>query len=337
MTILLTVVFLAGNAVFVGAQFALITARRDQIEPLAEQGNLRARAALGQLRTLPRMLAGSQLGIALCSLGLGAVAEPGFAHLVESGFDAASLPESLLHPTSFVVALAFVSFCHMVLGEMVPKNLALAGPVRAALWLGPPMAAWVRATRPLLIAINGLANGLLRLFRVEATSELGGTYSAEDLSRLFAESVGEGLLAPHDEQRLNRALALDRMTARDLLLPLSQLVTLTPHATARELEQLVASTGYSRFPIRDGDQLIGYVHVKDLLELDPARRDDPLPQTMVRPMVSVAGNTSLSETLFAMQNAGSHMARVLEGDATRGVIALEDVLEQLVGEVTPGQ
>ena len=165
MIVALALVFLAGNALFVGAQFALITARRDQIEPLAGAGNRRARVTAAQMRALPNMLAGSQLGIAVCSLGLGAVAEPAFAHLLEAGFDAASLPKSVLHPAAFVVALAFVSFCHMVLGEMVPKNLALAGPIRAALWLGPPMAAWVRISRPLLVVINGLANATLRLCR----------------------------------------------------------------------------------------------------------------------------------------------------------------------------
>ena len=209
MIVALAVVFLAGNALFVGAQFALITARRDQIEPLAESGNRRARVAAAQMRALPNMLAGSQLGIALCSLGLGAVAEPAFAHLLEVGFDAASLPKSVLHPAAFVVALAFVSFCHMVLGEMVPKNLALAGPIRAALWLGPPMAAWVRISRPLLIVINGLANAILRLFRVEPTDELGGSYSADELADLIAESTAHGLLEPADQQLLHHAIAFD--------------------------------------------------------------------------------------------------------------------------------
>ena len=184
--LLLAVLFLVGNAFFVGAQFALITARRDQIEPLAAGGGRAARVTLLQLRALPRMLAGSQLGIAACSLGLGAVAEPAFARLLEEALDPVGVPGSLSHPIAFVIALAFVSFCHMVLGEMVPKNLALAGPVRAALWLGPPMSVWVRMTRPILVVVNGLANTIVRLFGVQPKDELGGAYTSEELSDLVA-------------------------------------------------------------------------------------------------------------------------------------------------------
>jgi len=329
----LALVFLAGNALFVGAQFALITARRDQIEPLAESGNRRARVAAAQMRALPNMLAGSQLGIAVCSLGLGAVAEPAFAHLLEAGFDAASLPKSVLHPAAFVVALAFVSFCHMVLGEMVPKNLALAGPIRAALWLGSPMAAWVRISRPLLIVINGLANAVLRLFRVEPTNELSGSYSADELAVLFAESTAHGLLEPADQQLLHQALALDQVTARDVLLPLSELVTLPPGATLLQLERLVAATGYSRYPVRDGGELTGYVHAKDVLAVDPNDYDAPLPPTIVRPMVSIRAEATVADALAGMQHADSHIARVSSRAGTLGVILLEDLLEQLVGEI----
>lgn len=332
MRILIAVLLLAGNAFFVGAQFALITARRDQIEPLARAGRRAARTTLDQMRHLPRMLAGSQLGIAVCSLGLGAVAEPAFAHLLEGGFDALGLPEGLLHPIAFVLALAFVSYLHMVLGEMVPKNLALAGPVRAALVLGPPIALWVRFTRPALVTINGMANAVLRLFRIEPKDELSAAYTAEELGDLISESAAEGLLDGEEQQRLTRALALDQATAKDLLLPLDSLVTVTATTTARELEQLVAQTGFSRFPVRAGDTLVGYVHVKDLLGIDPADYDKPLP-TGLRPMVVVDAALPLTGAFAALQQAGNHMGCVQETGRTLGAITLEDVLEELVGEV----
>jgi CBS domain containing-hemolysin-like protein len=332
MRLLIAVLLLAGNAFFVGAQFALITARRDQIEPLARAGRRAARTTLAQMRHLPQMLAGSQLGIAVCSLGLGAVAEPGIADLLEGGFDALGLPEGLLHPIAFVLALAFVSYLHMVLGEMVPKNLALAGPVRAALVLGPPIALWVRCTRPVLLAINGLANAVLKVFRIEPKDELSEAYTAEELGDLISESAAEGLLDGEEQQRLTRALALDTATARDLLLPLASLVTVTASTTARELEQLVARTGFSRFPLRSGDTLTGYVHVKDLLDIDPADYDKPLP-TRVRPMVVVDAALPLTGSFTALQRAGNHMGRVQEAGRTLGAITLEDVLEELVGEV----
>jgi CBS domain containing-hemolysin-like protein len=333
MSIVLAVALLGGNAFFVAAQFALITARRDQIEPLADEGNRAARVTLHQIQHLSRMLAGSQLGIAACSLGLGAVAEPSFAHLLEHAFDAVGLPGQLLHPAAFLIALAFVSYLHMVLGEMVPKNLALAGPARAALLLGPPMAGWVRLTRPLLLATNGLANGILRLFRVEPKDELATAYTPDELGDLFAESAAAGLLDPNEQDRLTRALTLDRATARRLVLPLADLVTITDSTTGRELEQLVAHTGYSRFPIRADSDLTGYVHVKDLLELDPGAYDRPVPDRLRRRLVTIPADLALTETVARLQRAGSHLGRVTDRQATLGAITLEDVLEELVGEI----
>ena len=333
MSIVLAVVLLAGNAFFVGAQFALITARRDEIEPLADAGNRAARVTLNQIQHLSRMLAGSQLGIAACSLGLGAVAEPAFAHLLEAGFDAAGLPRGLLHPAAFIIALAFVSYLHVVLGEMVPKNLALAGPARAALLLGPPMAGWVRVTRPVLVAINGLANGILRLFRVQPQDQLSTAYTPDELGDLFAESAAAGLLDPDEQERLTRALTLDRATARQLVLPVAHLVTITDTTTGRELEHLVARTGYSRFPIRAGADLTGYVHVKDLLELDPGAYDQPVPARLRRALVTIDADLPLTETVTTLQHAGSHLGRVTDGQTILGAITLEDVLEELVGEV----
>ena len=333
MRVVLAVVLLAGNAFFVAAQFALIAARPDQITPLADAGHRAARITLSQLRQLSRMLAGSQLGIAACSLGLGAVAEPAFARLLEAGFDVLRLPERLLDPTEFVIALAFVSYLHMVFGEMVPKNLALAGPVRAALLLGPPMAGWVRLTRPLLAAINGLANAILRLVRVQPKDELATAYTPDELSELFAESAAAGLLDPDDQDRLTRTLTLDRATARTLLLPLTDLVTITDTTTGEQLEQLVADTGYSRFPIRAGTDLTGYVHAKDLLHLDPNGYRQPIPARLRRPLVTIDAATPLAQTVAIMQGAGSHLGRATDGPATLGVIALEDVLEELVGDI----
>lgn len=338
MNLLLAVLLLAGNAFFVGAQFALLTARRDQVEPMARARHRAARITLGQMRRLSQMLAGSQLGIAACSLGLGAVAEPAFAHLLEAGFDALDLPAGLLHPVAFVIALAVVSYAHMVLGEMVPKNLALAVPVRAALLLGPPMALWVRGTRPLLVLINASANGILRLFGVEPKGELNATYRPEELADLISLSAAEGLLDATDQQRLTRALSLDRVTAYDLAIPLNDLVTLTPSSSTRDLEELLAHTGYSRFPVQvhnpsGGTSLIGYVHVKDLLELEPSEYDAPIPARLIRPMVTIDAGLPLIHTFAALERAGGHVGAITREGVSVGVITLEDVLEELVGEI----
>lgn len=332
MSALLAIAFLCGNAFFVGAQFALITARRDQIEPLAESGGRAAGITLRQIRDLSRMLAGSQLGIAACSLGLGALAEPALAHLLEGGLDVLHLPGGLLHPIAFVAALGLVSFCHMVLGEMVPKNLALAGPVRAALMLGPPMAGWVWLTTPVLVVINGLSHTLLKLIRVTPADELGGGYTATELVDVIAESAAGGLLDEVEQDRLTRALALGQQTSRDIVLGWDELTTATDTTTARDLERLAAATGYSRFPVRAGDLVLGYLHAKDVLGVGPGERNVPLPATLRRPIVVVESDRTLTETLTAMQRAGSHLGHLTEDGVSLGVITMEDVLAELIGD-----
>jgi len=332
-SIALAIVFLLGNAAFVAAQFALITTRRDQVEPLAQAGNRRAAIALAQMRGLDRMLAGSQLGIALCSLGLGAVAEPAFANRLETVFDAWSLPESVLHPVAFLLALLFVSFCHMVLGEMVPKNLALANPLPSALVLGVVMAGWTRLTGIVLTAISALANGLLRLAGVEPTSELNATYSTEDLVHLVNESAAEGLLPSDDQRRLQQALALDTLTLADIVIPVDALVTLSTGARIADLQRAIGSSGYSRYPVRSGARLIGYVHAKDLLRLEALGPDAALPREDYRPMAELPASTIMTAALEAMKRTGTHMAIVTSGQTQLGVTTLEDVLEKLLGEI----
>ena len=165
--ILLTVLLLALNALFVAAEFALISARRTQLEPRVQAGSRTARMALRAIESLTLVIAAAQLGITICSLGLGAVGEPAIAHLLEPAFEAASVPEGIVHTVSFVIAMTIVVFAHVVLGEMVPKNLALVGPDRAALFLGPFMLAVVAVLKPFVVLLNGTADIMVRLFRIE--------------------------------------------------------------------------------------------------------------------------------------------------------------------------
>lgn len=333
MNIALAVVFLIGNATFVGAQFALITARRDQIEPLAASGNRRASIALAQMRALDRMLAGTQLGIALCSLGLGAVAEPAFGHLLERLLGAWSLPAAVLDPLAFALALAFVSFCHMVFGEMVPKNLALAQPLPSALTLGLVMAIWTRLTGVLLTVISAMANGILRLLRIEPTSELHGSYTAEDIAQLVDQSASEGLLDREDRHRLQQALTLDTHTLADVVIPMPKLVTLRPDSRVGDLQQVTTRSGYSRFPVRDGNRITGYVHAKELLRLDVLGPAAPLPGDSRHEMIELPAGANMTSALEGMKRTSTHMATVVSDGVHVGIVTLEDVLEQLLGEI----
>ncbi len=331
--LLLALLLLAGNAFFVGAEFATISVRRSQVEPLADKSR-RARTVLHGLKHLSLMLAAAQLGITLCSLGLGAVAEPAVAHLIEGAFEAVNVPEALLHPVAFAIALALVVFLHMVLGEMVPKNISIASPERASLALVPPLVAFAKLAGPVLRALNALANAVLRRIGVEPADELTSSYSPEQLADIIAESREHGLLEETEHERLASTLALAEVSARDVMVALADVVSLTETSTPDELEQLVVLTGYSRFPVRAGGRLLGFVHVKDILALPDDARSRPLDPALRREMPDLPAYAPLEDVLELLQGSASHLAQVHDGDGTVvGVLALEDVVEAFVGEV----
>jgi CBS domain containing-hemolysin-like protein len=331
----LVVALLLGNALFVGAEFALISVRRTAVEPRAEAGSWSARITLRGMEHVSLMLAGSQLGVTVCTLGLGALAEPTIAHLLERPFEAAGAPDSAVHPVAFVLALVVVTFLHVVIGETVPKNIALAGPDRAALVLTPPLAGLVLVLRPVIVALNWVANSSLRLVRIEPKDEITSVFTRDEVAGLVDESRREGLLEADEHELVSGALAFDERTARDVLLRLEGLVTVPTNITPREIEQLAASTGYTRFPVHDfAGRLIGYLHLKDILETRPERRASPVAAKWLRPLVHVPGDATLRQALATMQRSGAHLGQVVDADGeSLGLVALEDILEELVGEI----
>ncbi|MHA6798918.1 hemolysin family protein [Bounagaea algeriensis] len=336
-SILLAVVLLAGNAFFVGAEFALISARRSQIEPRAASGGRMARVTLQAMERVSLMMAAAQLGITACSLGLGAVAEPVVARWLEVPFTALGLPDWLLHPVAFVLALAVVTYFHMVFGEMVPKNLALAAPERAALLLGPPLYGLVRVVKPAVAALNAVANGLVRLMRVSPREEVAASYGREDMAALIDESHAHGMLPSAEHDLLERALQFPQHAVEAVLLPREELVTIPADAGPHDVQVTATRTGFSRFPVTDDTgQLAGYVHLRDALtaaRTTPPPGQPPLAGAL-RTLPTVSDQTPLHEALHTMRRQGTHLARVTGSHGTAlGVVALEDVLEQLVGEI----
>ncbi|SDM48485.1 Hemolysin, contains CBS domains [Streptomyces sp. cf386] len=320
------------NAFFVGAEFALISVRRSQIEPYAEQGDRRAKSVLWGLQHVSALMAAAQLGITLCTLVLGVVAEPAIAHLLEPVFHAVGVPESAGHVVSFVIALTLATYLHMLLGEMVPKNIALAEPVRSALVLGPPLVTLSRALRPVIFTINAFANALLKLMRVETKDEVTATFSDAELARLVRDSGDAGLIDERARERLNDALELGRRPVRDVVLPLERVVYARVGVTPEELERLSAESGFSRFPVVDeGRRIVGYLHVKDALDASP--RDVPLQVRDMRPIARVRESTPLDDVLTAMRGSRTHLAAVLGSDGLlAGVVTMEDVLRELFGQ-----
>ena len=326
---------LLGNAFFVAAEFALVSARRTQIEPLAEAGSRFARTTLKAMENISLVIGVNQLGITVCSLVLGAVGEPAIAHLIEPPLELAHVSESLLHPLAFVVSMSIVVYLHVVMGEMIPKNIALAGPDRAALVLGPAVWAFVKLMRPVIVVINAVAAWVLRLMDVELKDEVSSSYTREEVAALVEESRGEGLLKADEYDRLAGALGFTEKTVGAVKMPLESLATLPLGTTPADVEELCAATGYSRFPVRDDDGVpLGYLHIKDVLETDPERRVRVVDPKWIRPFASVRESDVLHDALETVQRKGAHMARVIDEDGRLlGLVTLEDILEELVGEI----
>ncbi|HEV7827345.1 MAG TPA: hemolysin family protein [Pseudonocardiaceae bacterium] len=335
--LLVSLLLLAGNAFFVGAEFALISARRDRLEALAKSGVARARTVIRAGERLPLMLAAAQLGITISSLVLGALAEPAVAHLLERLTDPLGVPDAALHTIAFVVALGIVTVAHILLGEMVPKNIAIAGPERTALWMVPPLVAFTRVTRPVIALFSQAARLVLHLFGVAPRDELDSAYSPDELTNLIADSSREGLLDSQEHRRLTQTLSTRERTVADVLVPISRLTTVPAEPTLGDIERAVAQTGFSRFPLRTNSQLVGYLHVKDVLPLLGKPPDTPVPSSSARPLPEVPVSARFEEALALLRRSRSHLARVVGADgSTLGVIALEDLVEEYVGTVRDG-
>jgi CBS domain containing-hemolysin-like protein len=338
--LLVAMVLLAGNAFFVGAEFALISARRDRLEAMAQRGVQRARTVIQATEMLPLMLAAAQLGITVSSLGLGSLGEPAIAHQLEGLTGPLGVPDAVLHTAAFIIALGIVTVAHILLGEMVPKNIAIAGPERTALWMVPPLAAFMRVTRPLIALFSRAAGLVLHLCGVQPRNELASAYSPDELTNLIADSSREGLLDSQEHRRLTQTLSTRTRTVADVLIPISGLTTVPAEPTLGDIERAVAQTGFSRFPLcaerQSGTerQLVGYLHVKDVLELLGKPPDTPVPPGSARPLPTMLSTAKLDEALALLRRSGSHLARVVgPGGSTEGVVALEDLVEEYVGTV----
>lgn len=336
--LLVAALLLLGNAFFVGAEFSLISVRRSTIEPKAAKGSRPALITLRALENLSHLMAGAQLGITLCSLGLGAVAEPVIAHLLQDPFHALGVNDNLLHPLSFAIALTLTVFLHVVIGEMVPKNIALAKPERSALILTPLLVSIVKILNPVVHLLNWLANISLRMIGVVPKAEVASTYTRDEMADLVRESQREGLIDDDNGLLLSSALSFDRQTVNDIAIPADKMVTIDKSATYASIEKLAAQTSFSRFPVLDKKGAVtGYVHIKDVIKAEPKQRNSKIDKKYIRNLAEVNAGQSIRMTLKIMQRSGAHIALVSKGKEIIGLVTLEDVLEELVGEINAAQ
>lgn len=330
--LLVAALLLAGNFYFTASEFALVSARRTRVEPRAATSRM-ARTTLRAMEDLNQVIAAAQFGITICSLGLGAVAEPSVSHVLESL--AGGLSGDWVHPLSFAIALLIVTYLHVVLGEMVPKNLSLASPERAAVVLGTPMMALVTVLKPIVLGLDAAANSVVRLLRLEPRDEVTSTFTVEEVEAMVDESRSVGLLEEGEYERLSGALGFSSRLVREVVLPLDQLETVRRGARVTDVEEICAQTGYSRFPVTgDGGELVGYLHIKDVLQADPHGRARLVQDDWIRPFANVRVDATLGQALAELQVKGAHLALVrAEDGAPVGVATLEDVIEELVGEI----
>ena len=328
------VVLLASNAFFVGAEFALISARRAQIEPRAESGSRPAKITLSAMENVSLMLATAQLGITISSLLILLIAEPSIHHLLEYPLHALGVPEAVLSSVSFAITLLLVTYLHVVIGEMVPKNLALAVPERAALILAPVLYALAMAIRPLVGGLNAVSNGILRIFRFEPKDEATSTYTLEQVEDIVEHSTREGALSDVSGA-LSNTFEFTEKKVSDVAVPLEKLIAFSETVTPREVEQAVAKHGFSRYPLKDdNNELVGYLHLKDVIDLDHDEADDPFPAKRVRSLITLSASMELEDALASMRRVHAHMAKTVDRTGNiQGVLFLEDILEELVGEV----
>ncbi|MEU4230903.1 hemolysin family protein [Nonomuraea sp. NPDC026600] len=328
--ILISLVLLLLNALFVAAEFAFVSAKRHRLEEMAANGNrlvrIAAKSAVGGGRRLSLMLAGAQLGITLCTLGLGQVTEPAIEHFLEPVFAAVGIPESMRMPIALTIALALVTFLHMVVGEMAPKSWALTQPERAALILTLPFRGFTWLMRPLLSTLNGLTNVILRLFGVSPRDELATTRTPRQLAMLVGESGRMGLLDREEHDLLTRALRLQAEGIERLMVPINEATTVPPSADAKGIRQVAAESGHLRLLVGTPDDVRGVLHARDAL-IHPNRTAADL----ARPIPKLPCVTQAPEAVTALQEARAHLALVTTQDGKIiGMVSLTDLLGELL-------
>jgi CBS domain containing-hemolysin-like protein len=330
------VLLIAGNALFVAAETALVTVERTEVEAAAARGDTRAARLRRALARLSTQLSAAQLGITVTSLAVGLVAEPSIATLLHGPLDAVGLPEGAVEPVAVAVGLLLASVVQMVLGELVPKNLALARPFATATTVLPLQLGFAAATRPLVAVLNGSANRLLRAVGVEPTEELRSARTPDELSLVLRQSADRGALATETAQLLVRSLTFGDKRASDTMTPRVQVRFIEAGDPVAAVLDAARATGHSRFPVTAGspDDVVGLVHVKHAVAVPLARRATTRVAEVMVPPVQVPTSVELDPLLDLLRERGLQMAVVVdERGGTAGVVTFEDIVEELVGEV----
>jgi len=331
------VVLVLANAFFVAAEFALVGSRRTRLDEMARAGDGKARLARRAVQSLDRYISATQLGITLASLGLGWSGEPALAKLIEGAFS--WLPDTAAsiatHTAASIVAFAIITILHIILGELVPKALALIYPEDVSRWVAAPLMgfAWIMAA-PIAL-LNGTANRLLGMLGIDPPGEHERLHSPEEIRILVEQSEAGGGLHKQDARLLEGVFEFSEKTAQEVMTPRTQIAALASELTIEEGADEVARQGRSRYPVYTDslDEIVGVVHSKDLLAALRTGTHDTV-RSVMRPPLFVPGTREVEDVLTDMKRLKTHLAVVLdEYGGTAGIVTMEDLLEEIVGDI----
>ena len=334
--VLIAIALVLINGFFVAVEFAFTASRRQPLEAKSSDGNRFAGWALASMNELPVTFAGAQLGIAGASLALGFVIESSLEVAFEDLYRVIGLPEGAITTLSLITALLIVSFVHNVFGEMAPKNATIAAPERIALLVSAPFRGYVTVLRPIIFSLSWVANGVLRLFGVEARRTIEMTHSPEDIANLVKTIGAGGVIDPGSSSLLTSALKFQDTVVSEVMAPRPDLVAMSVSDSTTQFERRVVETGHSRIPVygEDLDDMRGFIHAKDLLHIEPNQRNEPISESLVRRVPIVPETMSISPLMEMMRSEGVHIAVAIdEHGSVAGLVTLEDIAEELVGEI----
>lgn len=325
-----------GTGLFVASEFALVNLDRADLEARREAGETRLGLTIRSLKITSTHLSSAQLGITLTTLLTGYTMEPAISNLLRPVFTAWGLPEGLVSPLAVIIAVSFATVLSMILGELIPKNFALAVPRQTAKLVMPFQVAFTTVFRPAIVVLNGSANAVLRLMGVEPKEELSGARTAEELSSLVRRSALAGVLEEDTASLLDRSLTFARLSAADVMTPRPSIHALAADDSADEVIQLARRTGHSRFPVYEEsmDDIVGIVHLKAAVSVPRERRADVPAAALATEPLRVPEAVHLDTLVSELRARGYQMAVVVdEYGGTAGVVTLEDLVEEIVGEV----
>ncbi|MCK1794716.1 hemolysin family protein [Streptomyces sp. XM4193] len=331
MATFITLLLLVGSGFFVAAEFALVAAKHHRMEQAAAEKKRGAKSALAGMRELSLMLAGAQLGITVCTLGLGSISKPAISHQLDPLLVSAGLPTSLSYVVAFILAMVVVVFLHMVLGEMAPKSWAIAHPESSAMLLAPPFRAITTFVRPLIWVLNKISNGLVRMCRVTPREELTSVHNREQLTHLITESSRLGLISRDDSTLLTRSLTEPQTEVGELMVAADRIHSVAPDADVDTLLAAAAEHDLTRLLVRDGDRVLGSVHARDAM-VARARGRQTTAGMLARPVPELAPGDTTAHAIEQLRQRRASLAVIRDTEARLvGLISLDDLIVRLTG------